>query len=39
MCLLLCVRLGDLLLTVYVAEGQNASGELHESPPYLWVLK
>jgi hypothetical protein len=27
---------GELLLTVYVTERQNASGEFRESTPYLW---
>jgi hypothetical protein len=36
MCFLLYVHQGELLLTVYMAEGQNASGEFRESTPYLW---
>jgi hypothetical protein len=36
MCLHLCVPQGELLLPVYVAEGQNTSGEFRESTPYLW---
>ena len=36
MCLLLCVHQGELLLRVYVTEGQNASGKFRESTPYLW---
>ncbi len=36
MCLLLGVHPGELLLTVYMAERQNASGKFRESTPYLW---
>jgi hypothetical protein len=30
---------GKLLLSVYVAEGQNTLGEFRESTPYLWVAE
>ena len=35
MCFLLCVHRSELLLRVYVAEGQNASGAFREFIPSL----